>query len=334
MKIGVMGAGSIGCYVGGRLLAEGAAEVVFIGRERLQAEVREHGMRLTSLDGYAADVPVDDVVYETDVGALSDCDAVLVCVKSAQSEEVGAALAEVLPEGGAVISLQNGVRNAEVLGAALGRPRVRAGIVSFNVVSKGDGRFHQGTSGPLMIEGSPSAATRALERTGLGVELRQDLAPDQWAKLLVNLNNAVSALSGAPTRSLILEPVYRRIIARVVEEGLAVLRAAGVKPAALRGVPMGVLPTLFRLPTPLVRLVMRKPMRADPEARSSMWEDLERRRKTEVDYLNGEVVRLAEAHGVPAPVNRKIVELIREAEAAGAGSPCIAGEALLRAVTV
>jgi 2-dehydropantoate 2-reductase len=257
---------------------------------------------------------------------------VLVCVKSAQSEEVGEALSGVLSSTCPVVSLQNGVRNADVLGHALGRERVQAGIVSFNVVSKGEGRFHQGTSGPLMIERGPGAVTRALEATGLGVEVRDDLAPDQWAKLLVNLNNAVSALSGAPTRSLILEPVYRKIIARVVEEGLSVLRAAGIRPAALRGVPMRLLPTLFRLPTPIVRVVMKRPMRADPEARSSMWEDLERRRPTEVDYLNGEIVRLAEDVGAPAPVNRRIVALIREAEAAGKGSPGIEGHALLRAI--
>ncbi|MFK7991372.1 MAG: 2-dehydropantoate 2-reductase [Sandaracinaceae bacterium] len=332
MKIGVMGAGSIGCYVGGRVLAARGADVVFLGRARLQSKLREHGIRLSSLDAFAATVAPDRVVYETDVSVLGDCDVVFVCVKSAQSEEVGRALNEVLSKDCAVVSLQNGVRNADVLGEALGRARVQAGIVSFNVVSKGDGRFHQGTSGPLMIERGPEFVTRALEATGLDVEVRDDLAPDQWAKLLVNLNNAVSALSGAQTRSLILEPVYRRIIALVVEEGLAVLRAAQVRPASLRGVPMGILPTLFRLPTPIVRLVMRKPMRADPEARSSMWEDLERRRPTEVHFLNGEIVRLAASCGVPAPVNTKIVQLIREAEAAGAGSPNIEGEALLRAV--
>jgi 2-dehydropantoate 2-reductase len=201
------------------------------------------------------------------------------------------------------------------------------------VVSKGGGVFHRATSGPLMLEAGGGALVAALRAGGLDVEERADLAPDQWTKLLVNLNNAVSALSGAPTREILLSPGYRRIVAAVVGEAIGVLRAARIRLARLRGVPVQLMPHVMRLPTPLVRLITRAQMRVDPEARSSMWEDLSRRRPTEVDHLNGEIVRIAETHARDAPLNRRIVAMIHEAEAAGAGSPNLAAEALWIALT-
>jgi len=89
---------------------------------------------------------------------------------------------------------------------------------------------------------------------------------------------------------------------------------------------------IMKLPTPIVRVIIRAQLRVDPEARASMWTDLERGRVTEVDFLNGEIVRLADEHGVAAPINRRIVELVHEAERAGAGSPRMSAETLLRSL--
>lgn len=324
LRIGVMGAGSIGCFVGGRLAATGAADVVLVGRPRIQAELREHGLTLEELDGPPATVRADQVDCHTEVAALASCDVILCCVKSAHTAEVARELDGVLPPEAIVISLQNGVRNPEVLRAALGDRLVLAAIVGFNVVSKGGGVFRRATNGPIMIEASTDPRARAAVEAmaaALEVEVPRDLAAHQWTKLAVNLNNAVSALSDAPTRDLILVPMFRKVVAAILSEALAVFRAAGVRHAALRGIPLGVMPAVLRLPTPLVRLVTRRQLKVDPEARSSMWEDLTRRRTTEVDYLNGEIVRLAERAGVDAPVNRRIVELVRAAEAADAGPP-------------
>lgn len=324
-RIGVVGAGCVGCYVGGRLVAADAADVVLVGRPRLGAELAAHGLTLQDFDEPAITVPAARLRFATEPGAVADCDAVLVCVKSAQTEELARGLAAVLRPDAVVASLQNGVRNPETLRAHLGGRRVLAGIVSFNVVERGAGRFHRATGGPLMLEraGEPAARAlvRALAATSIGLEERDDLAPDQWTKLLVNLNNAVSALSGQPTRTLLLTPGYRRVLAALIEEGLAVLRAAGIRPARLRGIPAAWLPRVLRLPTLLVRAVSRAQLQVDPAARSSMWQDLSRGRATEVDFLNGEVVRVAERVGRAAPLNRRIVELVHDAERRGPGSP-------------
>jgi 2-dehydropantoate 2-reductase len=235
-----------------------------------------------------------------------------------------------------VISLQNGIGNATVLRRNLPACVVLAGIVSFNVVALGEGVFQQGTSGPLIVERSddPRAqdTVRALRASGLEVETPAEIESHQWAKLMMNLGNAVSALSDAPTRDLILTPGHRRTLAALIGEALRVLEAAGVRPGKLRGVPVSWLVAALSLPTPLVKLVARAQLRVSPEARSSMWEDLSRGRATEIDYLNGEIVRVAERGGTDAPLNRRLVALVHEVEARGGGSPALGPEELWAAL--
>jgi 2-dehydropantoate 2-reductase len=238
----------------------------------------------------------------------------------------------VLRAGVAVVSLQNGVRNPATLRALLPAQQVLASIVSWNVIAV-EGTWRRATSGPLIIETAPPALVAALRAGGIAVDVRADVAPEQWTKLIINLNNAISALADASIATLLLEPGYRRAVASVVEEGLRVVKASGVKPARWNGLPLAVMPKVLRLPTALVRLVTRAQLKVDPEARSSMWQDLDARRSTEVDFLNGEIVRLADARGAPAAFNRRIVELIREAEARGAGSPRLSPPALWEKLT-
>ncbi len=336
MRIGVFGAGSIGCYVGGRLAAQGA-DVVLVGRPRMKDEVDRFG--LTAIDGAARDgttvsLGPGAIRYVVEPSELTDRDVVLVCVKSGQTSDAGEELARTLPRDRRilVVSLQNGVRNAEVLRERLPDHPVLGGIVGFNVMSKGHGVFRRATTGPLAIEASPDARVaplvRALERAGFEVELATDIHGKQWSKLVMNLNNAVSALTDAPTQELLFDPGYRRILAALMSEALDVLRAARVRPARLGPLPVRAFPLVLRLPGPLLRAVARLQIAIDPEARSSMWEDLTRGRLTEVEQLNGEIVRLARASGTRAPLNERIVELVHEAERAQAGSPRLAARDL------
>ena len=337
VRVGVMGAGAIGSYVGGMLAATGDADVVLVGRSWLRDEIAACGLTVRAFGGAGRVVDADRIAVDTEPGALAGCDAVLCCVKSAHTADAARALAGVVAPGAVVASLQNGLRNADALRAELSDRRVVAGIVGFNVVAPGGGVFQRTTDGPLMLEACDEPRWRrvvdALASAGLDVAERADIVPDQWTKLLINLNNAVSALSGAPTRDLILTAGYRRIVSAVVGEGVRVVKAAGIRPARFRGVPIGLMPRMLRLPSPVVRVLARAQMKVDPEARSSMWADLERRRPTEVDYLNGEIVALADRAGIDAPLNRRIVALVRDAERAGAGSPQLLAEQLWSALT-
>jgi 2-dehydropantoate 2-reductase len=335
LHIGIMGAGAIGGYVGGRLAARGETQVTLIGRKPLADAIAEHGVTLREFD---RGEHVDAAMFRIEEGpnALSSCDVVFCCVKSGATAEAATMLANVLQPEAVVVSLQNGLRNPETLRSALPRNPVLPAVVDFNVIIRDGAVFQRTTSGPLVIEtradGQDGPWVEALRASGIEVEEVRPIAAVQWTKLLVNLNNAVGALSGAATREIILSRQYRRVVAKLLDEGLDVLREAGVRPAKFRGVPLRVMSFILKLPTPIVRVVIRAQLRVDPEARVSMWTDLERGRLTEVEFLNGEIVRLAEQHGAAAPNNRRIVELVHEAERAGAGSPGMSAEALLAAL--
>ncbi len=332
-----MGAGAIGCFIGGSLAAEGVS-VVFVGRERLKNEIEASGLVLSGLDGSSGRVvPAARVEFATDLAALASTDVVLCCVKSAQTKEAGAELAKVLRPGTIVASMQNGVRNADVLRAELPEQVVLGGIVGFNVVSKGSGAFRRATSGPLVIEKLGDARiaqlVALLKSAGFEVQLNEDIRPLQWSKLIMNLNNAVGALSDRPTTELIFGDGYRRILAAVMDEALGVLAAAGERTARLGVLPARFFPFMLRLPGPLVRVIAGAQVKIDPEARSSMWEDLSRGRLTEVDHLNGEIVRVAASCGARAPLNQRMVEIVHDAEKRGGGSPKLTADELWTALT-
>jgi 2-dehydropantoate 2-reductase len=330
-----LGAGAIGCYLGG-LLADRGYPVTLVGRTRVCGEVSASGLVLTNMEQRCRRVSPQQLVVTMDAQVLADADIVLVATKSAQTREAAQQLSTVLQPGAVVISAQNGMRNVELLRAALPSHSVLTAIVGFNVRSLGDGRFRQSTTGPLVIEACASEAVaeiaRVLEDCGLQVELRSNIRDLQWAKLIMNLNNAISALSGAPTPQLLFNPRYRRIVRAVMEEALTVLRTANVRPGKLGPVPVSMFPFVLGLPTLLLRVLMRAQLKLDPDARSSMWEDLARGRATEVDELNGAIVQLAAAHGCDAPLNRRIVAVVHEVEARRAGSPTWSPDRLLEAL--
>jgi 2-dehydropantoate 2-reductase len=207
-------------------------------------------------------------------------------------------------------------------------------MVPFNVLRQEGGHFHRGTSGALVVEapgdGAEAPLAAALRQAGFEVECRADVLEVAWGKLLVNLGNALNALTGLPLREQLAQRAYRVLYSRAIAEGVAALRRAGIRPSLPMPLPPGLVPFLLRLPDVLFLRLARSMVQIDPHARSSMWEDLERGRTTEIDQLNGQVVRLATAHGLRAPVNEAIVALVREAEAAQRGSPQLRGPELTR----
>jgi 2-dehydropantoate 2-reductase len=323
----VAGAGSIGCYVGGLLVA-GGRRVALLGRERMVADLQANGLQMTSLDGLDRSVAASAFTATTDPAVLATADLVLVTVKSGATAQMAELIAQHAPAEAPIISLQNGLGNAATLREGAGDRRVLAAMVPFNVVQLGNGRFHRGTSGDLLIEAGLPGAIDLLSVPHLRVDTAGDMVPVLWGKLLLNLNNALNALSGLTLHEQLQQRPWRIVLAAQQEEALGLLRAAGIEPWSLGPLPVQMLPRVLRLPTPLFRMLARSAVRIDKRARSSMWEDLERRRPTEIEELQGAVVALAERLGRDAPVNRQALALIRQAEQAGAGSPRLAPEGL------
>ena len=333
VRIAVAGAGSVGCYVGGCLALAGR-DVTLLLRPALADAIARHGLRVSDLGGADRLLAPSAVRLATDpAAAFAEADIVLVTVKSGATEAMAGLIAEHAVSGVTVVSLQNGVGNVDVLLARLGgMARVVPGMVPFNVVqSRAEGqppRFHRATSGTVQIGAGVAGLREALAVKGVAVTESGDMAGVLWGKLLLNLNNALNALAGIPLAAELSDKRWRRLLARQIEEGLKVLKAAGVRPARIEGVPPGTVPRILRLPDWLFRRVAASMLAIDPEARSSMWEDLEARRSTEVDHLQGAILALAAKTGVRAPLAERIVRMVKEAEAARAGSPGLTPEQL------
>jgi len=308
----VMGAGTIGCFIGGSLAAAGV-RVALVGRPRVLGDVAEHGLTLTDLDGMRHQVLPGVLRLSNEVPAGARPALVLLTVKSGATAEAAAELGAVLPAGTPVLSLQNGISNAAVASQAAPKLNILPAMVPYNVAEIGAGAFHRGTVGRLAAKDDPALRqwVAVFERAGVPIDLHPDLLPIQWGKLLLNLNNPVNALSGLPLRDELLQRGYRRCLAVLMDEALAALDKAGIAPAQLAAVPARRLPAILRLPTPLFRLVAARMLRIDAKARSSMADDLALGRRTEIDALCGEVVRLAESNGTRAPLNAKMIELLQ-----------------------
>jgi 2-dehydropantoate 2-reductase len=317
MRIAIFGAGSIGCFVGGAWQAAGLS-VAFVGRERIAADLAKDGLTLTDNDGWRVHFQAGEISYGTKAAAVAGADIVALCVKSNATAAAAKEIARNAKKGATIISFQNGVSNPDVLRKVLGRRfEVVQGMVPYNVAYLGHGRFHKGVSGELVA--GDTEATRALaaaigDRAGR-LRLAQDMVGIAWGKLLINLNNAVNALSGCTLLEQLRQRDYRRVVAASIIETLELLDAAGIVPAKIGPVPPRLLPHAIAAPDFIFNNLFLRIQRIDAKARSSMYDDLAARRPTEIDWLNGEVVKLAQKLGREAPVNQAIVDLVKVAEA-------------------
>lgn len=316
----VAGAGSIGCFVGG-VLAQAGRRVALLARPRVIAEINRNGLKITSFEGLDRTLAAHELSLSDDPAICRDAGVILVTVKSTDTAGIADLIAQHAPPDAVIVSLQNGVGNVAVLRERLGGRRVLAGMVPFNVMAPGAGRFHRATSGDIVIEQDEAGTAAQLSVPHLTVRPTGNIAGVQWGKLLVNLNNALNALSGLPLREQLARRPWRMLLADQMAEGLKAMKAEAIRPVAPTPVPLVLTPHLLRLPDFAFQLLLGRAMKIDAEARSSMWEDLQRGRRTEIDYLQGVIVAIAERHGLNVPVSRCIVSLIKRAEADGKGSP-------------
>ncbi len=316
-RIGVFGAGAIGGFVGVHLSA-GGADVTLLGRRSLL----EHRGRLRArrVDGTEL-APGDALTLTDDPEALRGCAVILVTVKSQDTVAAAQQLAAIADPDCVFVSLQNGIDNARELRAALG-PRVIAGIVSYNIIrEQGGALLRQTTSGTIItgVGAGPKqvAAARTLERTlaraGLELELRDDIDRVLAGKLVINLINGVCAASGRSLATTLRSRDLRWCWAQCMREGLEVLTRDGREPANIIGLPAWLLPRVLGLPNFIVTRIAGRLVEVDPAARSSTLQDLERAAgATEIDALNGAIVRLARRHGQRAPANEIITDVVQE----------------------
>ena len=319
-SVAVLGAGSVGCFIGGAWAAA-KVPVTFIGRKKLANDIDEHGLTLSDFNGWGARLSPGEVDYRCGPEALAGAQIIALTVKSGDTATAAEAISNHATPGAMVISFQNGVSNIDMLEHGLrGRFEVARAVVPFNVAYLGQGRFHKGVAGDLFVERRDQLLGLAdvIASGPAALKFSDDMLGLAWGKLLINLNNAVNALSGLTLRAELRHRDYRRVFAASMREGLDLLKRAKIEPATVGPISPSLLPRIIDTPDWLFKTLFMKRWKIDAKARSSMADDLAAARKTEIDYLNGELVRLADRLQRSAPVNRAIVELVHKAEAGAA----------------
>ncbi|WP_250453481.1 2-dehydropantoate 2-reductase [Caballeronia sp. ATUFL_M2_KS44] len=290
MKIAVMGAGAVGCYYGG-MLARAGHDVVLIARPQHVEAIQRDGLRL---DTKTFDEHVR-LGASTEASAAKDADVVLFCVKSTDTDSAALALEPYLNERTLVLSLQNGVENAERLRELLPQ-QVAAAVVYVAAEMAGPGHIRHHGRGELVIE--PSSMSEEVARTlvaaSVPTEISDNVRGALWAKLVLNCAyNALSAITQTPYGRLVQGEGVTRAMRDVVDECLAVAKADGVTiPGDVDAAVRGIAETM-------------------PNQYSSTAQDMARGKHSEIDHLNGLIVRRGEALGIPTPANRMLHVLVK-----------------------
>jgi 2-dehydropantoate 2-reductase len=301
MRVGVVGCGAVGALFAANLaqLADVEVWVYDVWREHVEA-INEHGLRLSG----AGDV-VGEMCATADPAELPPCEFGIVATKSMHTDRAVAAAADAFTEG-SVCSIQNGVGNEEAIAEHVERVirgttfpagrLVEPGHVQWDV--KGDT-----TIGPFEARPAPMEAVERLAdactRAGMPTEAVADARGPQWRKLIFNAaTNPIGALTGLTHGRVCEDPALRALVSALVDEGKAVAAAQRIE--------------LDEDPETLIDYAARPDVAYDHKA--SMLQDVEAGRETEIDFLNGGVVRFGREHGVPTPLNDALTALIKGVE--------------------
>lgn len=292
MKIAVMGAGAVGCYYGAKMAMAGH-DVTLIGRSGLVQAVEADGLIL-EMGGARHVCPAQAT---SDPAVVKEADMVLFCVKSGDTVAAGAQIAPYLRPDAYLLSLQNGVSNLEELQRVTDHPVIAAVVyMASGMVAPGVVR-HEGR-GDLAIGGTGAKdVAKVLNAAGVETVVSEDVLGLLWGKLIVNCAyNAISAITRQPYGEFAGQAGAMDFVEDVMSECLAVAKAEGVTvpdstQETVRGVP-GWMPLQY----------------------SSTAQDVMRGRATEIDYLNGEIVRRAALHGIEVPLNRTLTLLTKLVE--------------------
>ena len=301
MQVTVIGAGAMGSLFGGLLHRAGNAVTLVDVRAEHVAALRKRDLTIEQPDGTRIAVRVPAT---TDAGEALAADLFLLFVNTPLIAAALKPFAGRIPARAMVLTLQNGIGNDEAIARVLGRRvQISLGVTAQTATSLGPTAVRHRTGGPTII-GLPDgqrppeleAITSTFSEAGIPTRMTRHVFEHLWQKLLVNVGiNALTALANLPNGELFADPELTTLVRRLVAEAAAVMRAEGI-------------PAPPRDPLDFVRAVAEA-TRAD---RSSMLEDVLAGRRTEIDAINGAIVRLGERHGVDVTANRIVTTLIHQ----------------------
>jgi len=301
VRIAIIGAGAMGCLFGS-LLSRSGEDVVLVDKvPDVVAALRQRGVRLHE----GTEVSDAPVTAAADPNAVGPADLVLVMVKAQHTESAAGGLGPLLGPDTVVLTLQNGLGAAQVLAERVDPRRILVGVTAQGATLLGPGEVRHGGAGESVVGpycrggADPGLAVRVLTRAGLPARAVPDPWPAVWRKLAINCGiNPIAALTGALNGQIPAVQEGAAVLGEAVREAAAVARAAGAD---------------LGDPDALVQQVIEV-ARATGTNRASMGQDVDARRPTEIDFINGAVAREGERLGVATPVNRTLVQLVKTLE--------------------
>ena len=296
MKIAMIGAGAMGSLFGA-LLAEAGETVTLL-------DIRNDHIDAVNRDGLCIEKEgarrVVNIPSTTDPAQVGPVELAFVFVKSTQTADAAQIAARLAGENGIVLTLQNGMGNTDVLAQHIPPARIVAGTTAHGATFLAPGAIRHAGAGETVIgpwglgpSGAAETIAAAFNRAGIATRVVEDVHEILWSKLFINVGiNAITALTGIRNGELLDMAATRRLCREAVDEAVAVARARGI---AVTGDPVE---TVLKVAS------------ATGTNRSSMGQDVDSRRPTEIGAINGFIVREAEAAGVPVPVNRALTALV------------------------
>lgn len=312
-KIVIAGAGAIGNYIGIQL-CKNNFNVVFLGSTRVVAAEKKWGITLEYPNNIKEYYAPSSLPFTTDPACCNDADLVIITVKSLVTEKLIQQIKPYADHTTTLLTLQNGISNAKILKAAFPDNPVCGGMVTFNVIEKPSSTFRLTTNGEIYLEKIAPSLLPVFQAASMAVKEHDNMESILWAKLLLNLINPLNALSGKSLKQNLEDHDFRLQWAACMREGLAVLKAAGIKPAKVTPLPTYFLPFMVSLPNWIYLTLAKNMTDMDPDAKSSMAQDIEKGNKSEIDYLSGEIIKLGKATGVKTLMNEKIYTAIKKTE--------------------
>jgi len=314
-KVAVVGAGAIGSVVGG-LLARAGQDVTLIARQAHVETINRNGL---FVDGILGEFTVNVKAAEK---LDFRPDVVLLTVKV---QDVKETCREIKPyvKGVPLVTMQNGVRSDEIAASVLGKEDIISCVVFIHSRFLEPGRVTFGLDGALLVgeaygdNGERIEGITSILNEAIKTEIRDNIHGAHWTKLLMNImGNSPGAMTGLSLGEWGQHSGVRRIILLMLREALYVVEKAGIKLESLPGSPVLALKTIVKSPLPIASAIFGSMTRSRRNADTipSMLQSILRGKPTEIDYLNGEIVKLGQKMGISTPYNSKVVELVREVE--------------------
>ena len=314
MKYAVIGPGAIGSII--YYILEDKRDAILITKPYQLKILKEKGLKIKEFNKTVR--TIRNVNVTSSFPKLKEVDVIFLCVKSTDTREVAEKIKGNVKKSALIISLQNGVRNTDILSKITGITSI-PGVVTFNATLNEIGEVLLTMKGNIYLQNNKefeyilNDIREIFNSSSIKIKLVDDITSLAWSKLVINLQNAITAITGQTIRQSLIDPISRKIIYHTLEEGIKVVEKKGVKLGFSFVLNPKLLLFLLRLPTFFIRFGVRL-MRIESDAKSSMLQSILRGKQTEVEFLNGEIDKLARNMGLRAPINKKLVQIIKEME--------------------